>query len=260
MSTQPLTLSFIGDAQVARQVARSFPLWFNEVEAGGDVVWVDGASWVSDTATALAHGARLVIVDRPAVTAAAVDTLAGAPVVLCDHYTHSPATVEFARQVGAVRDQIDWVELLLRGCDGTPDLWSAMVTLTACGLPVDTVPVTTPSPAMLADAHSAGARIHITGVHDGRDGVTVKAFGQFGSLELRLGDPAVATPGEVINTGQDHACLAKLEFQTSRRAALKEAYAALATGLAISSRLDDYALAVRLFERRCGQCDPSPLF
>ena len=260
MSSQPLTLSFIGNTQVARQVARSFPLWFCEVDAGGDVIWVDSASWVSDSATALAHGARLVIVDRPAVTAAAVDTLAGAPVVLCDDYTHSPAIVEFAQQAGAVRDQIDWVEVLLRGSDGTPSLWSGLVTLTACGLPVDTVPVTTPSPALMADARSAGARVHITGVHDSRNGVTVKAFGPFGSLELRLGDPAAANPGEVISTGQDHACLAKLEFQTSRRAALKEAYTALATGLAITSRLDDYALAVSLFEQWCGQCDPSPIF
>jgi hypothetical protein len=79
--------------------------------------------------------------------------------------------------------------------------------------------------------------------------MTVKAFGKFGSLELRLGDPDVAGQGEVWRTDENGACLAPTKFQTSRRAALKEAYAALADGLAVTNRLDEYALVCKLREQ-----------
>ena len=251
---QPFSLRFVGDTAAARATARSAPSWFAEVPTGGTVVWVDSAAWAGDCAHALADGARIVIADRPEVTPAEVEALAGKPVVLCDEYTHTPAVREFGRLAAEVKDGVEWVELLLRcGDDARDDLWRALVTLTACGLPIDTVPLVTPSHCLIADCCSGRARVHITAVREsspaGCRAATIKAFGPFGSLELRLGDPDVANPGEVIRTDDDRACLAKPEFQTSRRAALKEAHAALADGLAITSRLDDYALASRLLEQ-----------
>lgn len=248
----PVALQFIGPAGAARAIAAGLPSWFVPAEVQPAVVWVDTPTWSDDARAALAGGCQVVIVDHPVVRPADVAALAGQAVVLCDDYSHTPAVGQFARQVAALSDQIDWVDVLLQGGGGCDDLWRGLATLTACGVRIDAAPRLTPSPGLVADCRAGRARVHLSAVSAGRPAATVKAFGAFGSLELRLGDPDVASPGEVWRVDAGSASLAPTEFQTSRRAALKEAYAAVTHGLALTSRLDDYALVARLRQQATG--------
>lgn len=251
--TGPLRLRVIGQrtAPVTAAIGTLPALFVTSGQPGdAEVAWVvAGAGWADQAAAALRQGAAAVIVDTPGVvTPAEVERFAGRPVVIAATRSHAPQVRALAGLVASREDSVDWIDVLVvdgsaTGGDPPAALWDAGAMLVAAGIGIDSVPQVSVGPGVVvADATAGRARVHLTCVHraGAAPAATIRVFLADGSVAATMGDPAVALPGEVLTVGPRDAVLAATDYQTPRRVALTEVHAALAAGLPLPGRLDDY--------------------
>ena len=214
------------------------------------------AGWVEVARAAVAEGALAVLAAGPARPSdAELDALALLPVVLLGTRLHAPQLRALA---GELVEDPDWIEVLV--VDGSATefdpraaLWDAVAMLTAAGLAIDSVPRVVLAPGVvLADTTCGSARVHLSCVH--RRGAvaraTIKIFGASGSVEAAMGDPAVASPGEVLAVSGKDAVLSGTSYQTPLRVALTELHAALSSDpVSLPGRSHTHAHATRLLNQ-----------
>ncbi len=257
-----------GDGTPVTAAAATVPQLFRVVDeplGGPWVAWVLAGddAWQEVATDAFGAGAALVVVDSPSPAPPTVLASFGGsprPVVLVTPRTHAPAVRTFVGRLAAVRANVTWVEavLVVRGTtlpDTRAVLWDGLVTLAAAGLPVDAIDAfAVAERAVLVDARSAGARVHVTLVQG--PGVEpllrVAAYGSFGSLAVATGDPLVADPGEVLQVGESGALATPTDYRTSRRVALGEVYDAVVHRVATMSPLSAYEREAALVEQAFG--------
>ncbi|MDR1393668.1 MAG: hypothetical protein LBJ62_06855 [Bifidobacteriaceae bacterium] len=219
---------------------------------GGHIAWVmaNRPDWASLVSAARSDNPAVVVIDQPTTpTPADLADLGDGIVPLWLVTPHNWAPAVATMKQAAAGLEFDWLEAATFS-PGEADPWTclfdALVLLRSAGLGDAAIDNLTFGPhCVVAEARAGQTAVHLTCLRGSYPlKATVKAFGSFGSLELALGDPRAAFPGEVVRVGPDGSTLYPTTYQTPRRMALLEAHALVAGSRNPDHLLSAYAQTV----------------